>query len=192
MYESIRCPLRVISCRERRGSHLKVLHGCPNIVKTVVLAQGPGYASQKTYPLQQQQDQEANTFSACFTQHQALLGLQRVEVQARRGTARITLLADKGSMINLIRRDMVTTLGLGTGTPWQLHLQVVGSHYRGIPSSLHNISFLDSKGAAHIITAVTVSSITVCARSPGLAPIKHFFPKANPEVYDWQRGTSTS
>ena len=60
-------------------------------------------------------------------------------------------------MINLIRRDMATALGLGNRTPWELHLQVVGLHYRGIPSFLHNIRILDSKGVALTITAATVS-----------------------------------
>ena len=61
---------------------------------------------------------------------------------------------------------------------------MVGSHYRGIPSSLHKIRLLDSKGASHTITVATVSSITVCSSSPGLSPIRNLFPKAEPEVYD--------
>ena len=118
MQEATRCPLRAISCRECGGSHLKDLHGCPNIFMSVVLPQGSGQGSHKAHQVHQDEDRGANTLSACFTQHQALLGHQRVEVQARRGTARKTLLADEGSMINLIRRDTATALDLRNGTPW--------------------------------------------------------------------------
>ena len=75
MHDATRCPLCGISCRatekgrECGGSHLKELNGCPNIVMTVVLAQGSKQGSQKAHPLQQEEDRGASTVSACFTQH---------------------------------------------------------------------------------------------------------------------------
>ena len=89
MHESVRCPLRIPRCRAREGSvecgcpHLQELHSCPSIAMKVVLKDGQG-----THTAKQEEGPGTNTVSTCFTQHQALLGLQLVEIQTRRGTAR--------------------------------------------------------------------------------------------------------
>ena len=94
-----------------------------------------------------------------FFLHPALLALVRVPVTRARSGPSLTALLNEGSQVTLITKEAVARLGLDQGTPWSLWLQVVGSQYREIPSSLHKVKLADREGATRELLVAAVSSI---------------------------------
>ena len=115
--------------------------------------------------------------TSTFTTNPALLAIQEVPAKAP-GTAKarnITVMSDEGSQITLVRKGCAVALRLGPGTPWTLYLQVVGSQFREIQTTLHTLALVDSEGKERTVIAAAVNSIASCGKSWDLKPVQHLF-----------------
>ena len=106
---------------------------------------------------------EQPLLAACnFFRHPALLALVKIQAAGARTGPSLTALLDEGSQVTLITKEAATRMDLGPGKPWSLWLQVVGSQYREMPSSLHMVKLIDKDGASREFMAAAVNSIAQC------------------------------
>ena len=176
MHSTARCPSNNMpGCQVKEGGqmcggrHIEALHGGGSYI-SMGLRVGGGEAAGigKTQKVQGSLQPPPTALTASgYPGHPSLLAVHLVPAVGKHGVVHLlNTMSDEGSQVTLLTKRAAERLHLGPRRPWTLYLQVVGSQYRPLHTTLHKIRLRDAAGQTKEVTAATVESIASCGSPP--------------------------